>query len=147
MTAAVFQLEKGGEFALEKSFTRVNLVLTWKAPEKTVNPSNHKEEPFDPDSSLFGLVNMANSKPVLYNGGSHAVGYFNTVLKQADNTLRTADGSIHHTGDDRGEGQPGQVERQRHRHGYDQKSAARHGSQVIAGLSQNKADQGSAGHC
>lgn len=91
---ASFNLEKGGGFKLDKGIQRVLVGLGWEA---SVDPS----VPFDPDANAFGLSNKGGS-PSLFNGGSHALTYANNdLVKGANKSFSTNDGSMTHNGDNR----------------------------------------------
>lgn len=84
-----FDLEKGSKFDIDKGITEVLVGLGWDVGTN-----------FDLDACVFGLVNQGGSAK-FYNDGSHAVFYGNKPLKQGDSSFMTADGSIHHMGDNR----------------------------------------------
>lgn len=92
---ATFNIKKGDRFNLNKGIQRVSVAAGWKISSNAGNS-------FDVDLSIFGLVKDASGNPSFYNSGSHAVTYANQdLIKGANKSLATADGSIKHTGDNR----------------------------------------------
>lgn len=86
---ATFKLQKGEKFAIDKGIQNVLIGMGWK------------EGSFDLDLNVFGCVNK-DGVPTFYNDGSHAVTYANQdLVKGANKSFATADGSITHTGDNR----------------------------------------------
>lgn len=89
-----FNLNKGGSFNLAKGLVSVAIGLGWDvAPGRTV----------DIDAHAFGCLLNTAGNPTFYNDASHALTYANkTNLKvNANKSFQTADGSLHHSGDDR----------------------------------------------
>lgn len=103
-----FNLEKGEKFALDKGIKAIHIGLGWDAGNN-----------LDPDASLIGLVHLPGDtpRPKFFNitpdkMPSHAVGFFNTDIKEAGGPRFIApDKSIIHSGDDRtgGKGQYDEV--------------------------------------
>lgn len=90
---AIFNIKKGGKFAIDKGIKNVAVGCGWRINSTAA---------FDVDLSIFGCTTNALGNPVFYNEGSHAVTYANSSLKKGSNkSLLTEDGSIVHTGDNR----------------------------------------------
>lgn len=89
-----FNLQKGGSFNLAKSLASVIVGLGW-------DPISGKS--IDVDAHAFGVLSNASGNPTFYNDASHALTYANksNLKVNANKSFETADGSLHHSGDDR----------------------------------------------
>lgn len=89
-----FNLNKGDKFSVDKGIQHVRVGLGWDTSKLS--------KPIDVDAHAFGCIHNANGNPAFYNDASHAVTYANTSLvKGANKSFGTSDGSIVHTGDNR----------------------------------------------
>ena len=102
---ASFNVTKGNKFSIVKTITSVTVGCGWDVSAKP-------GETFDLDEHAFACVSD-NGVPRLYNDGSHAVTYANQdLVKGANKSFATADGSMQHMGDNRtgkGEGDDEQI--------------------------------------
>lgn len=89
-----FNLQKGGSFNLAKSLSNVLIGLGWDP----INGAN-----VDIDAHAFGVVSRPDGSPIFYNDASHALTYANkgNLKVNPNKSFQTADGSLHHSGDDR----------------------------------------------
>lgn len=89
-----FNLTKGGAFQLAKSLNNVLIGLGW-------DPVAGRN--VDVDAHAFGVLPRAGGAPVFFNDASHALTYANKIALKvnANKSFETADGSLHHSGDDR----------------------------------------------
>jgi tellurium resistance protein TerD len=108
---ATFKLTKGQSFQIEKEMHMVHSGLVWDPPEGS-GPA------FDLDVHCFALIHPGDDakRARLYNEGSHALCYAfvrgsgnpdGSLIKNADGSFETEDGSMWHERDDRtGRGAP-----------------------------------------
>ncbi|MDV4156870.1 MULTISPECIES: TerD family protein [Rhizobium] len=102
---ATFKLNKGQSFQIQKEIQLVHSGLVWDPPEGS-GPA------FDLDVHCFALVHPGGdaNRARLYNEGSHALCYAfvrssgnpeGSLIKNADGSFQTDDGSMWHERDDR----------------------------------------------
>ena len=91
---ASFNVKKGGGFQIKKSITQVVIGCGWDVSART-------GETFDLDTHALACTHEAGS-PSFYNEGSHALTYANQdLVKGANKSFATSDGSMQHLGDNR----------------------------------------------